>query len=825
MREPLRRLARRRAVGMLVAALLALGSPRAFAAAPGPAAPDAAPAAAAGEAGGAPGAAAPPAPIPLPEVAAQAEAVASWVRGLQDSLQAGAPSTTLPGTLPELEREIDQRKAFTERALDEGARSAALDYLATSWDELRQTVSATADALTAEAVGLEQRLDEISSRRARWARTLEDARAAKAPAAVLERIQDTLDLLRDARKPLEARRAQVLLLQERVTRALATCDGELQAIADYRKQILGRLGRRTAQPLWRLDRAGKGLGSVVERVAEASRREWQVLGRFLAARGPGVLGTELACFAVFAFLFRSARRRSRRWDGAELGEAAQVFSRPYASALILAIFVVRLLFRGSPRIYDQIVWVLAGAAALRLAWVLLEPSLRLLLVATAVSFLWDRVRELASPIPLLEQLLFVAQMLAGVGFLAVVMRPLHLERLAGSAALSAWRRRLAVSLRVVLTAFALSAVAGATGYLELAYLVGEATLFALYLGLVLYAVRSAADGLVSFALHVWPLSRLRMVERHPGLIQARTTRAISVAALVAWVAGTLARLGLLEPLLELGRTALALPVTPFRVGITLGDGVAFGLTLWAAFLVSRFVRFALEEDVYHRLQLARGVPYAVSNLVQYGVLLIGFLVALLTLGLDVNRFTVLAGAFGVGIGFGLQNIVNNFVSGLILLFERPIQVGDAVQLGELTGEVTRIGIRSSTLRTWEGAEVILPNASLIQDRVTNWTLSDRTRRFDISIGAAYGSDPERVLAVLMEAARQDRRVLASPAPVALFMGFGASALDFQLRVWTDDPEWPLVRSELAIAVYRAFRASGIEIPFPQQDVRLTVEKG
>ena len=807
---------------MAVAVLLALSSLQASAAAPGPGAP--APAPAAAPSNGTPSAEAAPASIPLPEVAAQAEAAASWVRGLQDSLQAEAPSAELGNGLPELESEIEQRTAFTERALEEGARGVALDYLSTSWDELRRTVASAADALTAEAVDLEQRLDEIASRRALWSRTLEDARAAQAPRAVLERIQETLALLRDARKPLEERRAQVLLLQERVTRALSTSDVQLQAIAKYRKEILGRLGRRTAGPLWRLDRAGQGLGSVAERLVEAARTESHELRGFLTSRGPLVIGSGLAFFAALVVLFRSARRRSRRWEAADLGEAAQVFSRPYASALLLAVFCSRFLFRGSPLVYDQVLLVLACAAALRLAWVLLEPSLRPLLVATAAFFVWDQVRELVSPIPLLEQLLFVAQMLTGAGFLATLLRPARLARLAGAAVPTLLKQRLSMLLRAMLAALSVAAAAGATGYLELAYLVGEGALFALYLGLVLYALRSAADGLVSFVLHVWPLARLRMVERHPGLIQARVTRAIRVAVLVTWVAGTLSRLGLLAPLLAAGRAALALPVTPTAVGVTLGDVVAFGLTLWAAFLVSRIVRFALEEDVYHRFRLPHGLPYAVSNLAHYTILLAGFLIAMLSLGLDLNRFTLLAGAFGVGVGFGLQTIVNNFVSGLILLFERPIQVGDAVQLGDLTGEVTRIGIRSSTLRTWEGAEVILPNSSLIQDPVTNWTLSDRMRRFDISIGAAYGSDPERVLAVLLEAAKQDRRVLANPEPVALFVGFGASALDFQLRAWSDDPKWPQVRSELSLAVYRAFRGNGIEIPFPQQDVNLRVEK-
>jgi small-conductance mechanosensitive channel len=179
---------------------------------------------------------------------------------------------------------------------------------------------------------------------------------------------------------------------------------------------------------------------------------------------------------------------------------------------------------------------------------------------------------------------------------------------------------------------------------------------------------------------------------------------------------------------------------------------------------------------------------------------------------------------GVGVGFGLQNVVNNFVSGLILLFERPIQVGDSVQLGTLTGEVKRIGIRSSTVRTFDGAEVIVPNANLVSDQVTNWTLSDRMRRIDLDIGIAYGTDPQRVVAVLTEVARSSPGVLPEPAPVVLFLGFGDSALNFQVRAWTARfEEWMKTRSDLGLAVQMALRAEGIDIPFPQRDVRIVRE--
>jgi len=196
-------------------------------------------------------------------------------------------------------------------------------------------------------------------------------------------------------------------------------------------------------------------------------------------------------------------------------------------------------------------------------------------------------------------------------------------------------------------------------------------------------------------------------------------------------------------------------------------------------------------------------------------------VAIGALGVDLNRMTLLTGAFGVGVGFGLQTIVNNFVSGLILLVERPIQVGDAIQMGDLDGEVRHIGIRSTRIHTWRGAEVLVPNATLISGNLTNWTLAERTRRLELPIGVGFGSDPERVIALLTEVAASVPGVLGNPAPIALFQGFGDSALSFELRVWTDRfEEWGSVRSQMAVAVNNRFKAEGIEIPLPQRDVNL-----
>jgi len=187
--------------------------------------------------------------------------------------------------------------------------------------------------------------------------------------------------------------------------------------------------------------------------------------------------------------------------------------------------------------------------------------------------------------------------------------------------------------------------------------------------------------------------------------------------------------------------------------------------------------------------------------------------------------TLLISALGVGIGFGLQNVVNNFVSGLILVFEHPVQVGDSVEVGTIFGEVRKIGFRASVLRTPDGADVIVPNSELIGSRVINWSLFDRLRRISISVNAAYGTDPDRVIKILVGVARKHPTVLANPAPFAVFDRFGDSALNFTLFCWSFVDSFFIARSELTIAVNEAFKEAGIQFPFPQQDVHVHWPEG
>ncbi|HUJ73040.1 MAG TPA: mechanosensitive ion channel domain-containing protein [Verrucomicrobiae bacterium] len=267
-----------------------------------------------------------------------------------------------------------------------------------------------------------------------------------------------------------------------------------------------------------------------------------------------------------------------------------------------------------------------------------------------------------------------------------------------------------------------------------------------------------------------------------------------------------------KPLFQLGQT-----------WISLATLVEFLVVTGIVLLLSRVVRHFLRTRVLARTKLDLGQQYAIARIVSYFVLVIGLLIGVETVGVNLSSLAVIAGALGVGIGFGLQNIVSNFVSGLIILAERPIQIGDRVDLGNDTvGKVVRIGARATHVLTNDNIMIIVPNSEFIAGRVVNWTHIDPRVRLRISVGASYTSDPHRVEKLLVEVAEGNPNVLKDPAPTVVFKAFGESALNFELRVWSGDMAHRpgTLESQLNFAIWDKFKENGIEIPFPQRDLHL-----
>ena len=270
------------------------------------------------------------------------------------------------------------------------------------------------------------------------------------------------------------------------------------------------------------------------------------------------------------------------------------------------------------------------------------------------------------------------------------------------------------------------------------------------------------------------------------------------------------------------KNVLDIPIHLGGIQVTLWSVLYFLILLFLLFYVTAKLRKWIVYKLLAKSKIDIGVRIAVGTIIRYIVLVIGIIIFLQSAGINLSAITVLAGALGVGIGFGLQNITNNFVSGIIILFERPIKVGDRIELGDVSGDVVTISMRSTTIVTNDNISIIVPNSDFISSKVINWSHTDRNIRFNFPIGVSYNEDPNEVKKLLLEVVAENEGILNKPEPDVLFKGYGDSSLDFNLRVWTREyinrPN--VLKSQIYYAVFEKFKEHNIEIPFPQRDLHI-----
>ncbi|MGA7826870.1 MAG: mechanosensitive ion channel domain-containing protein [Geobacteraceae bacterium] len=244
--------------------------------------------------------------------------------------------------------------------------------------------------------------------------------------------------------------------------------------------------------------------------------------------------------------------------------------------------------------------------------------------------------------------------------------------------------------------------------------------------------------------------------------------------------------------------------------------------IYLLFYLSEKLKILVADKILARRNIDIGVRQAMATILRYVIIAIGFIIILQTAGIDLTALNVLAGAVGIGVGFGLQNIASNFISGLIILFERPIKIGDRIEVGNVEGDVVQIKGRSTTVVTNDNIAIIVPNSNFITQNVVNWSLHGKSVRFKVPVGVSYKSDVRLVEKLLLEAADENPDVLKAPPPAVRFMEFGDSALLFELRVWSTSlvQKKGLLISSLNFSIIEKFRENGIEIPFPQRDLYL-----
>jgi potassium efflux system protein len=532
--------------------------------------------------------------------------------------------------------------------------------------------------------------------------------------------------------------------------------------------------------------------------------------RFFDQQGLIVFVHVFFCLLVIIAVYRNRQRlnESKRWWF--------LSARPFSTGLFFSTLAIMWLYgyRGNQDLWRLAIATAAGVSFARIIGTLNPASWKMKFVYGLVSVLLvtQLLQVITLPMPLFR-LYTVLTALVGSVFCWRWAAESVLQK---DARFYRWPLRAGALFLAFIT---VAQIWGKQGLAEFLFISLIRSL-ALVLGfmLFLYMIRGSLEWVFRRSF----LQRVAFFYRSTDTIIRRMTIFINVALcglvflpaiLLTWgLFGSLpaAIKGLLELGFNLGSQRISIGLVIISAGI-----------LYGSFLTSWMVQKVLIDEVLARRRVETGVRVSIARLVHYVFIFIGFVLALLALGFDFTKLTIILSALGIGIGFGLQSIVNNLVSGLILLFERPVRVGDFIEVSGKWAEIKKIGLRATTVQTFDQADVIIPNADLVSTQVVNWTLSNRRVRLIIPVGVAYGSDVSLVMETLLASARENTRIAETPPPQVLFLNFGESSLDFELRVWVLDADNRLVvSSELHQEIDRRFREVKIEISFPQRDLHL-----
>jgi small-conductance mechanosensitive channel len=750
-----------------------------------------------------------------------APSVAELVPREQDLAQEGKDALETIGDLTEISEivaraeELEADQARIASRLDEALRQEYVrdDRVATILQEasfLRDRLGELMDAASARLSTLDDLRRTWRRREEQWGRWREELRSDPQLADVYrEPIAGALETIGSVLEGVDAAVPELVEVQQRLqaieSGSQDTVDRAQRVLRTWRQSLLRRNAPVLLSPEHR-QRLGAGL------VDDLRTGVQSLVGDGVDFRPRDLLILLLQVVLAVSLGVGLRRLRPRISTGSRW---ASVLRHPWAIGLFVAAGGLWFLHGPLPpagRLAQSV--MLAASAAVVASGMFSNPAKRVLAYGISAAFVLFAASEASTlPVPLLR-LLLAGLSLAGIALLALLAR-----RSAGSA----WReqRWFVLGLRSGVGVLAVILITEVLGYHFLAQWLLEASVVTAFAGFVVTFLLRLGRG----ALYL--LFRADAVRRSETLTQVGRVLSDRLLFLlkVGLVGFSLLYLASVWDLAESPAHAwerlVGLGISLGERRLTVGKLLLASVAVYLAWLGSWVTRTLLDRTVFERREFERGVRDSFFTLLHYTLIVLGVFLALSLVGVDLSTFALVAGALGVGIGFGLQNVVNNFVSGLILLFERPVRIGDIVDVGTERGEISKIGLRSTVLTTFDGAEQIIPNGDLISEKVVNWTLTTPRARLAVPVSVAYGNDPERVIEVLQELGREYELAQQEPAPMAIFTGFGDSSLDFELRIWLRAfDELLRARSELAARIVRRLADEGIEIPFPQRDLHL-----
>lgn len=682
------------------------------------------------------------------------------------------------------------------------------------WQDAEVVIKAYNQKLTSLIQSLQMKEQEVARTLIKWDTSLVVAKQQNAPDEIIKMVNKARNALIKSRKNISKKIGEVLKLQAALT-PYFTLVGDAKSLIEAKKDdLLNNLWFQDAPVIWNVTNdTTKSLIHI--HLKDSFQKEFHSFRTYFSNDETYRISLLILFFFCFGYLiyFRIKQRKNIN-KYIDLKSFNLMIKNPVLASTVLTLITTSIFFdlpRSVTRLYSLvlllpvILFIYKRADKKKGLQVL---SFLILILLLQVTFYiegsnWIRFHVLFLSVLLSSGILMLTSKKYDFGLLHLLNIPLI---------------RFYLNLLAYLCIFSVGF--NISGRFELAKLLLIGSLGSIYLGMVYYVGVTMLSNLISILIIGTPLEKSYIIKSYYKEILKRVKRVIGFVAIFLWVYYTLYVFRISETITDWILYVGTYEIKAGSIKLSLSDLFAFFLTIQISVWLSRLIRFILEKEVYSRRksdgQRSHG---AILLIIRYSFISLGVLFAFAAAGIELSSIAVLLGALGVGIGFGLQSIFNNLVSGIILAVERPIQVGDIVEVHNTLGFVRDIGFRASTIQTYEGAEVIVPNGDFISSKVINYTLSDKRRRIDIEVHIDYREDPERIIKMLYEITEGLDFILKEPATYIRFKAMGESTLEFQVRAWISDFDNGIsLGSQLTLAIFTGLRERGVEIPFPSKNI-------
>ena len=659
--------------------------------------------------------------------------------------------------------------------------------------------------------------DEIKENKTKWEVTLEHTLDIESSASIVAEIRDRLDSLIQVEGAMMLRSNEIIEYEVRINQMNQQINQIVNSLDEYLDKSLWA---QDSPPLWALDSdtLSDNYGvRQLENILVANRKS--IINYYNLYRPYFYL--HIFVFVILLIIFIRIRISSKKqpvYD--DLKFLYHSLRRPVFSALLVSLLFSMWIYSNEPQVLVDTAVILALISIIGIFYGYVHQAFRGPLVILGLIYLLNYVQAVLPLGTLFQRMLMGGESLVVIAYAIWVANLFKLHR---PSIPYGWLRMLVRLIPLTVLFIAGSLIANILGIVRLSRVLLTGIIESATLAIIFFGIVMIMSSMLAYVLRTPYAHLFNLIRDNFELMQNRLSQLFKYLGFILWVRATLIIFGYLEGLMEWFEEAWSFGISFGSITITVGGILGFFLIIISAWWLARVLQLLLERELFDRLNVSKGIPHAISTTIFYVFVVLGFLLAVSYAGFDLNQISLVIGALGVGIGFGLQNVISNFVSGLILTFERPINVGDTVEVGTLMGNVTSMGLRSSKVKTFDGSEVIVPNSNLVSKEVINWTLSDNRRRITIPVAAAYGSNPYAVLETLKEVVSVHAKVLNHPVPMTLFDGFGDSSLNFRVLFWVHFEESLSVKSEIGVQIFDALHAAGIEIPIPQRVITMRPE--